>query len=86
MTIHEEYDALVRGKSPVLATIATAAHWAARTMRQAVAAAERRYLTHRLVRILSGLDDHILADIGVERGSIFLAAREIEARKGRAAN
>lgn len=83
MTLHQDYGALVRGQSPVLDRISCAFRGVERMVRRAITAADRRYRTDHAVRMLSRLDDHILTDIGVARGSIRSAARQMAERGGR---
>lgn len=77
MTVRDEPTEVSRGQSTGSAAIIGAARKVQRVVWKMVDAMERRHRTDKTVQVLARLDDQVLRDIGVSRGSIREAAREM---------
>ncbi len=73
-----------RHPSPsIAATVTRVVREASRIVRRVALALDRQRRINDAVKVLSGLDDHVLQDMGVARGGIAAAARDIVAQQDR---
>ena len=77
MAVQEDFDTIVYGKTEPGGTIGAVILGAERLLRRVAGNVRRWRLEAQTVRMLSALDDHILYDVGVDRGGIRSAVREI---------